>query len=95
MKVEELDLLVQQLHDVGAKHRRKGFRLNEASLDTMGMHLVDELAELRKAETHNDRVDEAGDVLGVVLHLFYALGLPLSDVAAAAESKLYLRFSTE
>lgn len=92
MTTEELDRIVRHLHDIGAVHR-KGFKLNEVSTDTMFAHLVDELVELRKANTHRECLDEAGDVVGVLLHLLYAMGLPLPDVIEAAAVKLDRRFA--
>lgn len=51
MDVEQLDRIVRRMHDDGALHR-KGFRLNECSTDTASLHLIDELVELRQAQTY-------------------------------------------
>lgn len=89
--INEVDRYVRHLHDTGARHR-KGFRLNELSAHKIADHVDGEMAELFDAATHRERIDEAGDVLACVLHLFYALGLPLGDVTNAAMLKLRERF---
>lgn len=89
-EVEELDCLVRKMHDEGWVHR-KGFCLKEATVDMAALHLIDELVELQRAKTYGEKLDEAGDMLGVWLHLIYMEGLPLNCVVAAAERKLLER----
>lgn len=90
--VESLDEYIHDLHNKGAVHR-KGFALNSLNADDVQDHLNDELEELKDAANYIEQLDEAGDVLGCVLHLFYVLGLPLDRVVEASKKKLDLRFN--
>ncbi|MGE3244619.1 MAG: hypothetical protein AB7I57_26390, partial [Pirellulales bacterium] len=95
MKVEALSQRIEQMHKSGAVHR-SGVRLDEVTIDMASAHLVDELGELRRAYargTFVEQLDEAGDMLDIVLHLFYLMGLPLEHVVYAGDRKLTQRFS--
>lgn len=83
---------VQQLSDANARHVTKGFRLGDVSLDTIAIHLVDELGEFRREDIYERKVLEAGDLLAIVLHLLYRSGMTLEEVAIAGDLKLSQKF---
>ena len=54
--------------------------------------LLEEMEELRSAETPEDRLDEAGDVLFAAVNLVRAYGIPPEDALRATNAKFERRF---
>lgn len=91
MGIDRLDLVIRTLCDKGAIHRRKGTNMGTVKMTTICTHLLEEIAELQEEAFHGTyarQIEEAADVLGVFLHLVYAMGVPLNLVIERCESKM-------
>src|SRR5262249_22747429 len=56
--------------------------------------LLEEVAELRRAETHEERLDEFGDVVFVLANLARWLKIDAEEAGRLAGRKFYRRFSS-
>lgn len=100
--LEDLDLLVRTLHNKGAKHRKRGFKLNEVTKECAAAHLGEEVSEYiavtiapegrklvdKEKGTYQHLLEESADTLLTWLHLNWINGLPLKEILVKAESKL-------
>ncbi len=100
--VENVDALVQHLHNNDYVQRKRGYGLLEATPAMAGIHLVEEAVEfaaacmapegMKLADKQKPRygllLEESADVLACWLHLSYMMGLPLGAIARRAVEKL-------
>lgn len=97
-KFNDLILRVQQLHELGAFHVKRGFSLKDAKLTTASNHLIEEAVELQ-AEVldgnYDTKLEEAADVLLVYLHLLHLSKVSFSEVVSFAERKLEKNFTLD
>ena len=94
--IEELQLEVARLHNLGAMHIRRGFRLSDATPELAANHLLEEGVELQAEIMNGDRqamLAEASDLLAVLTHLLHMLEIPIENVAAAALAGLSKNFT--
>ena len=77
---------------INARHR-KGHRIGDLGPCAVAAWLAQEVDELWKAvrDDEPDALDEAGDVLVLLVHLARLSGWTMRDVEAAAARKLWLR----
>jgi len=96
--MKELYEYVEWLHKVDAYHRKRGFRLSEASDTICTNHLIEEAVELQ-AEVLNDDdagiVNECSDLMACVIHLLVSRNISIDDVQHAALKKLGSVFTTD
>ena len=78
---------VKRLHDVDARHKR-GFLLSSRTPTDALLHTIEELTEVGRAQSPEDRVSEMGDALGCLIHYAIKAGLSLEDAAESALRKL-------
>ncbi len=91
-----VDLLeqVEHLANVDAEHKR-GFKLSERSPADVLIHTIEELTEVVKAETQEDKVQEFGDVLSCLFHFAHKMDINPEEAAFVALTKLKLDFPKE
>lgn len=98
MQTELLNETVIALHNAGAFHKRRGFRLDAADERDATNHLLEEAVELQ-AECFRGRyqtqINEAADLLGVFLHLLWMMGIPLPVVVERCAEKLKENFTLD
>ena len=96
--LESLDRRIQQMHKAGSIHRRRGFRLSDATPELASNHMLEEAVELQ-AEVqwgnYQSQIEEAADLLNVFLHLLWMSGIPLTAVVAAGHQKLTDNFTED
>lgn len=89
---EILTSAIRDMRDNNFRHKRRGFRLRDATPEFLTVHLLEEAVELQaEVIVSKDRakiVDEAGDVLCVFLHLLIASDISLYEVTDHALRKL-------
>ncbi len=101
---------VIRLHNLNAKHIKRGIRLLDYTIADNTCHLIEEAAEIQAeilpsgfawaSSTGNYNVtkemyEEIGDTLSVLYHLIVRLGMSLEEVEKAACKKLETVFDTE
>lgn len=96
----DMDLLrvfVQELHDQGAIHKKRGFSLQDATTGLAANHLIEETVELQaEATISEDRegvIDESADVLAVFLHLLILCDVSFDEVVARCMDRLKEAFT--
>lgn len=94
--IAELDRYIHELDKRGAWHKRRGFRLSDATTQIATNHLLEEAVELQ-AEMANgnfaSQIKEAGNLLGVFLHLLWMAGIPLERVISSTFKTLDENFT--
>ncbi len=96
--IESLDKLVQLLHDQGAWHKTRGYRLDEAPIEKITNSILEEATEFQAECFFGDyhkQIGEAADLLGAFLHGLYKQGIPLPVVIARSDQKLREIFTTD
>ena len=88
--------LIELAERVGARHKRKGYALNEASVQTMFCHAREELDELEESVDQNSPdIKELGDALSCLIHFAVRQGWTMEQVGEAMVMKLLLRLDFE
>jgi NTP pyrophosphatase (non-canonical NTP hydrolase) len=88
---ELLDTEVRRLHDMGATHRKRGFKLNTQTSNDGAYRLIEEAKELKDEVVlyqDDNSLEEAADVLLVFLHLIQMQGWTPDAVIDRAFVKL-------
>lgn len=93
--------MIDTLIETGAYHKRRGFKLADASPIFTGNHLIEEAAELQAEvilsealDNYNAVVEEAADTLLCLLHIIKLMRIEPAMVIAIAQSKLSDTFTT-
>lgn len=83
---------IERLINVNATHR-SGFKISDIKTRTITKHMLDEVYELITADNTDDRIDEAIDVLGVVIHYLIKNGVVADKAERMLIEKLGRRFT--
>lgn len=91
--------LIQKLHDTGAMHRKRGCKVTDLTPLHVSSHLIEETVELQGVIIDRGQkdlvIDEGGDALLILLHIFHLCGVDLCDVAASMVQKLTDDWTTD
>jgi NTP pyrophosphatase (non-canonical NTP hydrolase) len=98
-----LERIIKILVAKNARHVRKGTVLGQETWLDVIEHLKEEVREFEDAmqpryyapigEQHRHRIEELGDILGIVVHAAVKLGVSMAEVEAAEIEKLSQRFT--
>lgn len=94
--------MIQTLIDNGSYHKRRGFRLADATPLFTSQHLLEEALELHaeiiaSADHENSEaiLEEAADTILMFLHLIQQQNISLPTLLEAAQRKLAATFTTD
>lgn len=97
MKFKELFKLVEEYHNGGAYHIKRGFKLNETNVLQCLNHLIEETVELQAeaciSEDIDKELEEAADVLLVFIHYMIMAKIDPKLLFSISEDKLIKTFS--
>lgn len=97
--IDRLLAFIQELHDLGAIHRKRGFSLQEATVELAANHLIEEAVELQaEATISHDKagvIDESADVIAVWLHLIILSDVSFEEVVVRCIEKLGEAFTLD
>lgn len=91
-KIDVLLALVQELHDNGAIHKKRGFSLHDSTAELSANHMLEEAVELQAeatiARNRDGVVEESADVMATWLHLLIHCDVAFEEVVARCMEKL-------
>jgi phosphoribosyl-ATP pyrophosphohydrolase len=97
MTINELINLIRYLIDENAIHKKRGFSLQESTLELAANHLIEEAVELQAEATisrnRDGIVEESADVLATWLHLLLLCGVSFDEVVDKCAKKLNQEFT--
>ena len=95
--INELIDFVQELHDRGAYHRKRGFSLHDSTRELASNHMLEETVELQAeailTQNRTAIIEESADVLATWLHLLIHCDVTLDEVIDRCDSKLREAFT--
>jgi phosphoribosyl-ATP pyrophosphohydrolase len=98
-KIDLLLILVQELHDNGALHKKRGFSLHDSTPELAANHMIEEAVELQAeatiARNRDGVVEESADVLATWLHLLIHCDVSFEEVVVRCMEKLRDTFTLD
>jgi phosphoribosyl-ATP pyrophosphohydrolase len=91
MSLIQLEALIHRLHEQGAVHVKRGYSICAATPAVISNHLIEEATELQAAclfESREQQLEEAGDLLAILVHLLQEHKMTLDQVAVQAIQKI-------
>lgn len=93
--MKKLRKLLKYAHKVNVEHKkRNGRRINDFTLESQFLNLLDEVNELRKSKNEKEEYDilEAGDVMAIFTDIVMKFGWSEKQIEEAAIKKVIQRF---
>lgn len=98
MDIKELMVEITNLHQAGAVHVKRGYKMSDATAAVSSNHLIEEAAEYQAALMSEDveaRTEEAADVLLCYLQTLRHGEIDLEQVIKVADEKLHRVWTTD
>jgi phosphoribosyl-ATP pyrophosphohydrolase len=90
--VDDLIALIKNLCDSGARHKKRGFLIREATPELNAIHLVEEAVEVQAeviiSRDKNGIISESADMLAIWLHLLVMCDITFEEVVAKSVEML-------
>lgn len=96
---QDIEHFIDGLYVTNSIHVRRGYHIKDTTVEVIATHFMEEAAELLEAvlvsKDEDAIIEEAGDVLGLYLHLLRKNDVSSQDVIRSALSKLGRYWTTD